>query len=61
MKEVSWGKLHKFSDTRGYFAEVFRASKYEVTFVQDNLSVSEFGVLRGFHYLDVFVIRIQIL
>ena len=43
-----------FSDERGYFKEVFRSSAYaqlglREPFVQDNVSVSRAGVLRGLH------------
>ena len=44
-----------FSDERGYFKEIFSQRKYEqlgiaASFVQDNLSCSRKGVLRGMHY-----------
>ena len=43
-----------FADDRGYFKEVFRSSAYaqiglHERFVQDNVSVSRAGVLRGLH------------
>ncbi len=39
------------ADLRGTFAEVWRAGAYpEASFVQDNLSRSRRGVLRGLHY-----------
>ena len=43
-----------FGDTRGSFLETYRASRYrqagiEVDFVQDNLSRSSRGTLRGLH------------
>lgn len=43
-------------DSRGYFAETFRADKlekflgYKINFCQDNESKSSKGVLRGLHY-----------
>lgn len=40
-------------DARGFFAETFRQSWFDeqgATFVQDNLSRSSQGVLRGLHY-----------
>ena len=42
------------NDRRGFFSEFFRADKYSqygipATFVQDNLSRSSFGVVRGLH------------
>lgn len=45
----------RLGDTRGFFAETYRASAFadagiEVTFVQDNLARSAGGVLRGLHY-----------
>jgi len=44
-----------FGDQRGYFMETFQAKRYseagiEALFVQDNLSFSRRGVLRGLHY-----------
>jgi dTDP-4-dehydrorhamnose 3,5-epimerase len=44
-----------FQDSRGYFFEsfnsaTFRAAGIESTFVQDNESRSQYGVLRGLHY-----------
>ena len=44
-----------FPDDRGYFLETWNAAAYaeaglDVAFVQDNLSVSHRGVLRGLHY-----------
>lgn len=45
----------KFGDERGYFFESFNAQKFnelvgiDVTFVQDNVSKSKKGVVRGLH------------
>jgi dTDP-4-dehydrorhamnose 3,5-epimerase len=44
-----------FGDNRGYFYESFNQKKFEdkglnYNFVQDNQSLSKFGVLRGLHY-----------
>ncbi len=44
-----------FTDTRGHFLELFRADRYleygiPDRFVQDNLSFSTKGVVRGLHY-----------
>lgn len=44
-----------FGDQRGFFLETFQADRYrdagiELDFVQDNLSRSAKGVLRGLHY-----------
>lgn len=44
-----------FADERGYFTETYRSSAVEAlgireAFVQDNLSRSERGVLRGMHF-----------
>ena len=44
-----------FKDARGYFMESFKqeefdANVYPVRFVQDNESMSSYGVLRGLHY-----------
>ena len=48
-------KPRVFSDARGYFMEAFKqeefdANVYPVKFVQDNESMSTYGVLRGLHY-----------
>jgi dTDP-4-dehydrorhamnose 3,5-epimerase len=43
-----------FTDERGYFLEMLHSERYAsalgATFVQDNLSFSRRGVLRGLHY-----------
>jgi dTDP-4-dehydrorhamnose 3,5-epimerase len=44
-----------FPDRRGYFLETYQAQRYsdhgiEARFVQDNLSFSHRGVVRGLHY-----------
>ncbi len=44
-----------FGDSRGYFMETFRADEFrrevaDVTFIQDNESLSGRGVVRGLHY-----------
>jgi dTDP-4-dehydrorhamnose 3,5-epimerase len=44
-----------FADDRGYFLETFRAARYAKAgiagpFLQDNLSFSQAGVLRGLHF-----------
>lgn len=45
-----------FGDERGYFLESFNAHEFalktglDVTFVQDNESMSSYGVIRGLHY-----------
>ncbi|MCE5251335.1 dTDP-4-dehydrorhamnose 3,5-epimerase [bacterium] len=44
-----------YKDSRGYFLETYRLDRYSdsgvpVQFVQDNLSVSRRGTLRGLHY-----------
>jgi dTDP-4-dehydrorhamnose 3,5-epimerase len=44
-----------FADERGYFYESFNEEKYrellgELRFVQDNISRSKFGTVRGLHY-----------
>jgi len=44
-----------FSDSRGWFLESWNKEKYEQAgikenFVQDNISYSKYGVLRGLHY-----------
>ena len=44
-----------FSDTRGFFTETYQQARYtaagiDCTFVQDNLSYSTKGTLRGLHF-----------
>ncbi len=45
-----------FGDSRGYFTESFnsrefaRATGLDITFVQDNESLSRYGVVRGLHF-----------
>ena len=45
-----------FRDSRGYFFEFFNSKEFtektglDVTFVQDNESLSSYGVLRGLHF-----------
>lgn len=44
-----------FNDSRGYFYEFFSSDKYSAitekyTFVQDNISKSKYGTIRGLHY-----------
>ena len=43
-----------FGDARGFFLETYQAERYQAaglpTFVQDNLSRSQQGVLRGLHF-----------
>ena len=45
-----------FGDERGYFYESYNKQKFDnaigedIIFVQDNISLSQKGVLRGLHY-----------
>ncbi|MBI5761488.1 MAG: dTDP-4-dehydrorhamnose 3,5-epimerase [Planctomycetales bacterium] len=44
-----------FGDARGFFMETWNRSRYEAagipaTFVQDNVSFSRYGILRGLHF-----------
>jgi dTDP-4-dehydrorhamnose 3,5-epimerase len=53
--EVKIVEPQVFADERGYFKETFSEDKYgaleiDEHFVQDNLSCSRKGVLRGMHY-----------
>jgi dTDP-4-dehydrorhamnose 3,5-epimerase len=55
LPEVILVEAQQFEDSRGFFAETFKRSEFEAaglpaTFVQDNLSHSVRGVLRGLHY-----------
>ncbi len=61
-----------FGDQRGFFMETWQKERYksfgiEEDFVQDNLSYSERGVLRGLHFQNprgqgklVYVIRVEV-
>ena len=45
----------RYGDSRGYFCEVFKKEEFRahiggVEFIQDNESLSSFGVLRGLHF-----------
>ena len=45
----------RFGDARGYFCETFKKQDFkahigDVDFIQDNESVSSYGVLRGLHF-----------
>ena len=47
----------RFGDDRGFFMETFNSKRYEEagidnTFIQDNMSKSSKGVLRGLHWQD---------
>lgn len=47
-------KPKRFGDERGYFCETWKQAEFEahvgkVNFIQDNESLSSFGVLRGLH------------
>lgn len=47
----------RFGDERGYFCETWKKKEFEkfipgVKFIQDNESVSTYGVLRGLHYQE---------
>lgn len=55
IKDVLVLEPQVFEDERGSFMEIFQRDKYSVVgitspFVQDNLSFSRQGVLRGLHY-----------
>ncbi len=50
-------KPQVFGDERGYFLEMYKESEFKangivVDFIQDNLSFSTRGVLRGLHYQE---------
>lgn len=53
--ELVFVQAQSFEDSRGFFLETYRASEFAAHgippgFVQDNLSHSLYGVLRGLHY-----------
>ncbi|MBQ0007620.1 MAG: dTDP-4-dehydrorhamnose 3,5-epimerase [bacterium] len=48
-------KPHVFADARGYFFETYNEERYlksgiNYHFVQDNISCSQYGVVRGLHF-----------
>lgn len=50
-------KPKRFGDERGYFCETFKKEEFEahvgkIDFVQDNESLSSYGVLRGLHFQE---------
>lgn len=54
LREVLLIEPARFGDARGYFLETYREERYraagiELAFVQDNLSRSARGILRGLH------------
>jgi dTDP-4-dehydrorhamnose 3,5-epimerase len=53
MKDPKKFHLNIYEDERGAFSEIFRATSHDVNFVQDNLSVSKSGVLRGLHHQTI--------
>jgi dTDP-4-dehydrorhamnose 3,5-epimerase len=55
LKDVLLIEPRIFKDNRGHFLETYQANRYHqeviaTTFVQDNLSYSPQGVVRGLHY-----------
>ena len=55
IKEVIIVEPNVFPDGRGFFFESFSESRYKecginYTFVQDNISKSKYGTIRGLHY-----------
>src|SRR5690606_5473609 len=56
IQEIKLIELQAFHDERGYFLESFQATRYQqllglqAPFVQDNVSHSKQGVLRGLHF-----------
>ena len=42
--------LRRFEDERGWFAEIYRASRIEKPVQQTNVSFSRAGVIRGLHF-----------
>ena len=55
IKEVIVLQPSVFPDDRGYFYEVYNSKNYfdagvKAAFVQDNISKSNYGAIRGLHY-----------
>jgi len=59
LPEVKLIQPQIFEDERGFFYESFNQQKFNdslglnINFVQDNHSLSKYGVLRGLHYQDI--------
>lgn len=49
-------KVSRFNDSRGFFSEIYKTPDFESfgipPFVQDNLSESSLGVIRGLHWQE---------
>ena len=59
LKEVLLIEPRIFGDDRGYFLETWNETRYKESgilgpFVQDNISFSQKGVLRGLHFQNTF-------
>lgn len=55
IKDLLIIKPHVFADARGYFLETYNAERYHEAgiaqnFLQDNMSKSTYGVVRGLHF-----------
>ena len=50
MKNISKIAYKKFSDSRGYFFELYNKKKIKKNFKQVNISYSKKNVIRGLHY-----------
>ena len=55
IKDLLIIKPRVFEDARGFFCETYNEQRYfdagiKINFVQDNLSKSSYGVIRGLHY-----------
>jgi dTDP-4-dehydrorhamnose 3,5-epimerase len=55
LKGIKIIEIDVFNDSRGYFSETFNLNRYrehgiDFNFVQDNISFSKRGTLRGLHY-----------
>ncbi|MFZ1985364.1 MAG: dTDP-4-dehydrorhamnose 3,5-epimerase [Desulfatitalea sp.] len=55
IKEVLLIEPQRFGDRRGYFLETYQQQRYaeagiDAVFVQDNISFSQRGILRGLHF-----------
>ena len=50
IEDVKLLETERFGDERGYFSEIWSRKLLAVDFVQDNESLSAYGVLRGLHF-----------
>jgi len=51
MDSIKILKTQIYNDSRGFFLESYNQKEWDdIKFIQDNISISKFGVVRGLHY-----------